>query len=169
MALAFIRLQYLANALNDIQHQIAAAISKIGQQDDYHRVAFPHFLAENWKTYFEKVQQLVNENVASFPTGGDYVTSKRYVDALLKQARGLHDTKTRLHHSLGRAFGWTVLSAGLAILAIPAAQWVSLDTLLYVWAFSGVLLVILLLLYYLNYAQIHFASVAAFVAGWRSS
>ena len=23
--------------------------------------------------------------------------------------------------------------------------------------------------YYLNYAQIHFASVAAFVAGWRSS
>ena len=24
-------------------------------------------------------------------------------------------------------------------------------------------------LFYLNYAQIHFASVAAFVAGWRSS
>jgi hypothetical protein len=148
IALACIRLQFLSSALHDLQRSLADAFVRVARQDEYHREPYRSFLAEDWDAYFQAVSGLASLSDERFPHGSEYTASKHYVDSLIRQGRSLHDARVGLHRSLGHAFGVTMLSAGLSILAIPLAPWVSLHGLFLAWGSSGVILVVLLWLYY---------------------
>lgn len=146
MALAFIRLQYLSNALQDVQRLLAEAFSRVSRQDEYRRDVYPHFLKEEWQAYFQRIRELTATR--KFPANGEYATTEAFVDSLVGQGESLHLWRTQLHRSLGFAFGGTVLYAFASIMVIPIAQWVTPSILYWVWPVSGGLLAFLLWLYY---------------------
>ena len=149
VALAVIKLQYLASALNDIERLMSESFFKIAKQQDYRREAFSHFLKENWRAYFLEVQKMANANLHSFTSSGDeYTSSKDFVDALISQGSRLHDIQNNLHDDLKRAFLGSVAFAGLSILAIPVAPLASVSGFMCIWGISGISLVALLRLYF---------------------
>lgn len=149
VVLAIIRLQYLDNALNMIERSLAEVFFNIAEQDNYRRQVFIHFLNEKWHVYFDSVQELAEKNHHKFATSGDYTHSKVFLDSLIEHGRRLEARNRHLHRAMAFAFAGTVAFAGIAILAIPVAQWISTSVLLSCWAISGVLLIILFAKYLL--------------------
>jgi hypothetical protein len=139
VALVVIRLQNLSNSLNVIERSVAEAFYQIGKQDDYRSQASPHFLNEHWRVYFINVRRLAESNKQRFSSARDYT---------IDQGCKLEAGNRRLHRALAYAFGGTLVFAGTAILVIPIAQWISSRILWFSWAVSGILLLVLFVIYF---------------------
>jgi len=148
VALAVIRLQNLSGSVNVIERSVAESFYNIGKHDDYRRQASPHFLNEDWTVYFNTVQSLAESNKQKFSSSGDYIHSKEFLYSLIEQARKLEARSRQLHRALAYSFGGTVVFAGMSVLVIPIAQWISSNTLCFSWAVSGIMLVFLLMIYF---------------------
>jgi hypothetical protein len=148
VALVVIRLQNLSNSLNVIERSVAEAFYQIGKQDDYRSQASPHFLNEHWRVYFINVRRLAESNKQRFSSARDYTQSKEFLDSLIDQGCKLEAGNRRLHRALAYAFGGTLVFAGTAILVIPIAQWISSRILWFSWAVSGILLLVLFVIYF---------------------
>lgn len=148
IALLIIRLQFLSNSLNDIQHLIAEIFFRIAKSNEYHTITSSHDLSKDCDKYFLSLKQWIDSNQACFSTNIDYKTSYGFINSLIQQGNKMGLIKRRLHKALVYTFGGTILFSGISILAIPLARWISFPILLYTWIFSGLSLIILLALYF---------------------
>jgi hypothetical protein len=146
VALAIIKLQSFSNSLNAIERSCAEVFYQIDRLSDYHEISTP-LLQDDWSTYFDSLANLAERCEPNFASGGPYTASSTYLAVLVGQGRRLQQRKTTLHTSLLRAFGGTLVSVGVSVLALPAAMWISRSILLFSWICSAAVLVCLLVYY----------------------
>jgi hypothetical protein len=147
VALIILKMQSLSISLTAIERLVAEAFKEIRKLDDYLQRASDHFLNERWTDYFDAVGSLAKEHQKLFSREGRYTETKSFVDTLVAQGRTLEERNRQLHTALKPIFIATAMVAGPAILALPAAQWVSIPIITVTWAVTGVFSFILLVFF----------------------
>ena len=148
VALAIIRLQNLENSLISIERSISEAFYNIAEFDNYRKQASIYFLNEEWSTYFNNIKQLAESSIHKFSMSEEYTQSKEFLDFLIAQGIKFETRHCQLHRALVYGFTGTIIFAGVSILAIPIAQWISPWLLWFSWAVTGIFLIVLFIIYY---------------------
>lgn len=147
IALAVIRIQSFVNALGLLERSIAEAFYNIGRLDAYLAKASPHYFNDEWQEYITAVKCLADQCETSFRREGPYSATKTFVTSMAARAQKLQMDRRQLERAIAIGFVLTGLTAGIAILAVPAVLWVSVNVLLWIWLLSGACALILLILY----------------------
>lgn len=147
VALAVIKMQSIAVALTTIERSLAESFHRIDKLDEYLHQTSEHSINEQWQAFFDAVNTLSARHSAVFPLRGRYNETQAHVTALIKQGRRLEQRNHELHSKMPPVFVATAIVAGLALLGLPAAQWINQNVLIGTWIVSGVCCLVLLTLF----------------------
>jgi hypothetical protein len=156
VALVIIRIQSISNSLINVEKSLHEAFYKIDRLDDYLGNTSQHSLNEHWTDYFKAVDELSERHEKLFPAGekGRYHETRAFVNALVNQGQRLEAQNLFLQTRIPPIFAATAFVASIALLALPAVQWISPSVLFMAWIVSGVvwLLLLVLLIYIIKSA-----------------
>jgi len=146
-AIVIIKIQSISATLISIEKTISDAFCRRGKLNEYSENALKFFRDEKWNDYFNEVYKLTKKNERIFIPSTQkslFIDTKEFVESNIIQGKRLRENHEKLLSKIKLLFSISIVFAGITVLALPVAPWISEDIFLIIWIISGLLFIIIL-------------------------